>query len=47
MLKNNDFLTKHDDSGRTWLNRSWEDCFLWVDRAGHWHVLAHTYTNDP
>ena len=32
-----------DHTGRSWLNRSWEDCFLWVDRAGHWHVLAHTY----
>jgi hypothetical protein len=36
-----------DATGRTWLNRSWEDCFLWVDRYGHWHVLAHTYTDDP
>ena len=33
-------------SGRTWLNRSWEDPFLWVDARGNWHVLAHTYTDD-
>ena len=32
--------------GRTWLGRSWEDPYIWVDARGHWHLLAHTYTDD-
>jgi hypothetical protein len=32
--------------GRIWQDRAWEDCFVYVDGRGHWHVLAHTYVDE-
>jgi hypothetical protein len=29
------------------MGRYWEDVFLWIDGRGHWHLLAHTYVDDP
>jgi hypothetical protein len=40
-------VAPRDHTGRMWLGRYWEDCFLWIDRAGWWHMLAHTYLNQP
>jgi len=29
-----------------WHGRSWEDPFLYFDKRGNWHLLAHTYTQE-
>ena len=34
-------------TGRIWLGKSWEDPFLWFDKRGYWHILAHAYTMEP